>query len=1229
MRTSVYSALPLVFCAVFLAATGAFGQVISFSQPQTYSDSLGIVQVIVADFNNDGKRDFACFKQWAGGSIDIFLGKGDGTFTGPVTTPLESPRSIAFADFNGDGKLDIVSNSNDTSVQILLGNGDGTFGSPSVINGYGPIGGYATGDFNRDGNVDFAATDFLGGAVLVFLGDGHGGFAPPVPYAAGAGASPIAATDLNGDGKLDLVVVNVDPNGDLAVLLGNGDGSFQPATHYAVDQNAAPYYGFAVGDLNGDGRPDVVVSETGNHIDGVAVFLGNGDGTLTLAHSYMVSGGLWSLAISDVTLDGLPDIIVSVGTFGAAVSVLPGTGGGTFGTQIDLPVLTSNYAATGDFNGDQKPDLVSVDMTSGANVLLNTTSASHGITSNLSITSTHAHDFVSGGYGIYTLTVSNAPSGVATSGTVIVVDNPVDPLYPAAITGSGWSCVASVCSREDQLNPGSSYPPITVTMQISPSGPSQVTNQPRVSGGGSPTATASDVTNIITGVAALDYPIPGSVLSSSSHSFYWTSITGADQYRLDVGSAAGLGDYFTVVTGDSYLLVNSLPCDGSTIYVRLWTHMSSGWQPPQEYTLGAASSCADRPNVVAYWKLNEGSGAISFVDSSGNGNTGACSGSGCPTMGAQGKVATAAEFNGLDNQIIIPDSAALRLNQFTIALWVFPRKVGTDYQPLVVKEDSDGHDRNYGLYIVPTTMQIRYAVWGSDCATRFAANSSGRLALNRWNHIAFTYDGIREKLYLNGVLDSFNVGGWGYLCQTSAPVKLGMETSAFEPFSGMLDEVQVFNVALDGVGVIGAYNALAAHWELDEAVGTTSFIDASGNDNTGTCFGSACPTLEIRGEVGTASEFDGVGNQIIDPDSASLRLNQFTMVLWVYPTQQKADYQLLMAKEDSIGHNRNYGLYIVPNSMRIRYAAWAGDCMTRFAANTASQLTLNAWNQVAFTYDGVTEKVYLNGVLDSSNAAASPSLCQAAVPVKLGMETSAFLPFSGGLDDVQIYSQALSGSAVLRLYHPPVAYWKLDEGSGATIFDDAPSNGNTGYCGSSCPTMGVPGEIGTAAEFNGVNNQIVIPDSPSLRLNQFTIALWVFPKKVGTDYQPLVVKEDSDGHDRNYGLYIVPNTMQIRYAAWGADCVTRFAGNSTGHLAPNAWNHIGFTYDGTVEKLYLNGVLDSSNASPGGLLCQAAVPVKLGMETSAFVPFEGSLDEIQIFDQALSAAGAMSLYSNP
>ena len=634
--------------------------------------------------------------------------------------------------------------------------------------------------------------------------------------------------------------------------------------------------------------------------------------------------------------------------------------------------------------------------------------------------------------------------------------------------------------------------------------------------------------------------------------------------------------------------------------------------------------------LAANWNLNESSGATSFADTSGNGHTGFCSGPSCPTLGVPGSASTAASFNGTNSLITVPDSPSLRLNQFTIALWVYPRQVKADYQPLLAKEDAAGANRNYGLYIAPNTMQVRYAVWGGDCATHFAGLSASQLALNSWSHIAFTYDGAVEKLYINGVLDSSSPASSVSLCQVAVPVKIGKETSIFQPFNGNLDGIQIYNQPLNAASVSSLYQPLAASWKLDEPYGSTSFADASGNGNTGSCSGSSCPTMGVPGKKLTAASFNGANSQITIPDSPSLRLDQFTIALWVYPSQVKSDYQPLLAKEDSVGANRNYGLFIAPNTMQVRYSVWASDCSTRFAANSVSQLALNTWNYVVFTYDGATASLYINGVLDSSSLASTPGgLCHVAVPVRIGKETSVFQPFFGNLDDIQIYNQALSAATVSSLYSPLAASWKLDEPSGATSFADASGNGNIGACSSpSCPTMGLPGKAGTAASFNGINDQITIPDSPSLRLNQFTIALWVYPTQLKGDFQPLLAKEDSSGANRNYGLYIAPSTMQVRYAVWASNCTTRFSANSVGQLALNTWNYVVFTYDGATESLYINGVLDSSNPASTPSLCQAAVPVNIGKETSVFQPFVGNLDNIQIYGQALSAAAVSSLYSS-
>ena len=182
-------------------------------------------------------------------------------------------------------------------------------------------------------------------------------FARPVPYLTGAPApNGVALGDLNGDGRLDVVVANADVSGTVAVLLGNGDGTLQTAVTYP----AGAYPEFVVlADFNRDGHLDVAV---GNRAIGgsgwVTILLGNGDGTLAPPVSYGPFTDAFSLATGDFNQDGALDIVVGDTASG---SVLLGKGDGTFSTGSPIGASNAVFFAVADFNGDGRLDLVSAD----------------------------------------------------------------------------------------------------------------------------------------------------------------------------------------------------------------------------------------------------------------------------------------------------------------------------------------------------------------------------------------------------------------------------------------------------------------------------------------------------------------------------------------------------------------------------------------------------------------------------------------------------------------------------------------------------------------------------------------------------------------------------------------------------------------------------------------------------------------------------------------------------
>jgi hypothetical protein len=402
---------------------------LSFAQPVLYgSGGLLALSVAVADLNGDGKPDLVIANQCASssngecgagvGTLGVLLGKGDGTFQAPVTYPSGGYYAnwVVVADVNRDGKPDlVVANwckssdcpySSEGGVSVLLGNGDGTF-QTAVIYGSGgdstnSLGPFAVADVNGDGRPDIVMANwcptYVGstcdtdGSVGVLLGNGDGTFQAVVTYDSGGyGANSVAVADVNGDGKPDVLVANFCSSssnctvGTVGVLLGNGNGTFQPAVTYAP--GGVFTQSVAVVDLNGDGKPDLVVAD-GCDISNdcndapVGALLGNGDGTFKAAVTYNSGGYDTTYATAvDVNGDGKLDLVATTGAgfngcCDGTVGVFLGNGDGTFQTAVtyDTGAATSFSAAVADVNGDGNPDLLVTNSSGSVAVLLNLSS---------------------------------------------------------------------------------------------------------------------------------------------------------------------------------------------------------------------------------------------------------------------------------------------------------------------------------------------------------------------------------------------------------------------------------------------------------------------------------------------------------------------------------------------------------------------------------------------------------------------------------------------------------------------------------------------------------------------------------------------------------------------------------------------------------------------------------------------------------------------------------------
>jgi hypothetical protein len=334
---------------------------------------------IAADLNGDGKVDLA----GAGANVvSVMLGNGNGTFGAKTDFPVAAaPQAVAAGDFNSDGKVDLVATLNDPqlSLALLTGTGTGTFNPPIYFpntSGFDSPAIAAT-DLNSDGKLDLVVMHNIGcytapctaaDSITILFGNGDGTFQTPSEVDVGTGPFAMAVLDLNGDGIKDVAIGG--GNTELSILLGVGGDLFSACNDIGV------------GDLNRDGKQDLVVP-LGNG-EGNAILIGNGNGTFQVMSRIQIDETFAPLhvAMADYNRDGKLDIARTMGDgTNGLMQIMNGNGNGTFQAPVRYLVPPPGSSTggiviiTSDWNADAKPDIAFVvgGASAALDVLTNTT----------------------------------------------------------------------------------------------------------------------------------------------------------------------------------------------------------------------------------------------------------------------------------------------------------------------------------------------------------------------------------------------------------------------------------------------------------------------------------------------------------------------------------------------------------------------------------------------------------------------------------------------------------------------------------------------------------------------------------------------------------------------------------------------------------------------------------------------------------------------------------------
>ena len=681
------------------------------------------------------------------------------------------------------------------------------------------------------------------------------------------------------------------------------------------------------------------------------------------------------------------------------------------------------------------------------------------------------------------------------------------------------------------------------------------------------------------------------------------------------------------------------------------------------FAVPSAQAINRAPNnlgLVGYWSM-EDCKQTRATDFSGNGNHGvltnfALSGSTSNWVtGNAAKRGCALNFDGSNDYVDVADSVSLDVTTaITISAWIKGSSFAND-GAIVAKSAVNQRSyifrvRNSGGTYPSRLESLAFNILDGSDYSQIITNA--QIPTNTWTHVVFTWLPSDSLLYINGINQSL---AFDYdhnstsIPNGTAPVIIGQDN-----FNGSIDEVRIYNRALSAtevtalynsgvtkVNVVGMPNGLVGYWDMDSISDTTAF-DRSGQKNNGTLVASPA---SVNGKLGRALNFNGTSQKIT---AAAISATPQTVAFWLKPTAAitaASSNGVIMDFENDAAAGNAFG--------------WAGGFAGALTSETVTiagnssvndtyiRDTISAdWHHLVVTGNGtVWNQFYLDGVpvttyLVGSGAAVS----NVAVTIGGGMYAGTPYYFAGSLDDVRVYNRALSAGEVKQLYNLGTAtvrapdntglvgYWSFNDGAG-THPGDGSGFGNRGVF-SGAPAW-TAGKMGKALSFDGVDDYVQVPYAVS---NAPTAVIsyggWAkFNSFSG--YNTIVSKTEGGGYrlGTSVDTTYCTNAEKIcsRMNIGGTYYDTEYA---TSNLSAGTWYHAFVTYDGETVVLYINGVSVATNTNPSGAITYTVTnPVCLGGEASdthcasANGYMNGSLDEVRIYNRALSAGDVLKLYN--
>jgi len=675
-----------------------------------------------------------------------------------------------------------------------------------------------------------------------------------------------------------------------------------------------------------------------------------------------------------------------------------------------------------------------------------------------------------------------------------------------------------------------------------------------------------------------------------------------------------------------------------------------------EATAAVLSKAPNNLGLVGYWTFNEGTSTVA-LDYSGNKNKGTLVNGPTWVNGKQGK---ALNFDGGNDYVEVSDTPTLRFTtSFSVSSRIYFKATDGVNDDVIVTKTLHASSQT-GYYLIQNVGATTVSVGFYDGVGYRIASGATSIGLNTWAHVVGIFDdnGNTLRVYVNGVQDGELTSVTGNPQSNTDPLNIGSNQDQLgKTINGLIDDVRVYNRALSAGEVAALYNVGAAkytppnnlglvgYWSFNEGTSTVA-LDYSGNKNKGTLTNGPA---WVNGKQGKALSFDGVNDYVQVANPTILQNQNITVSFWVKPgTQDNA----IVAPID-FSHNWRvsplaYGSWVIQSedatTNRNYYFAFnqgsgATSVYENNGAGAGIQYTTGVWQHIVYTKSGTTQRGYKDGALVWSPAVTTSSSVyyKSGLGLRVGgvVAYEGTREFNGQLDEVRVYNRALTPSEIKVLYNvgaakfaPPnnqglVGYWSFNEGT-STIALDYSGNKNKGTLVNG-PTW-ADGKQGKALNFDGGNDYVDVPDTPSISLTgNFALSVWI--KTTSNSVQQGIIEKYTTTPPSISG-YLIRIRSDGKLQAFSVNSAgTLGSATSNTVITTNVWHYVAAVYDGATMKIYLDGVQDVS-ASDTINPDDGSGTLKIGARgDDALTPFSGSIDDVRVYNRALPADEIQKLYN--